>query len=100
MTNLDIVNDAIESLERQEITFAIASKLADLYIVKDHMNGIQSKPEVREVGVVEVEPKSEFMEAVQQAGAEKAWEIMDDLMATLKVVNSRLYDGVIRKLRE
>ena len=101
MTNLDIVKDAIETLERQEITFAVAAKLADLYIVLDHMEGVQRPVKIAD-SVVEAEPVpvSEFMQAVVKAGDEKAWAVMDELMSTLQAVNRRLYDGVMRQLTE
>lgn len=41
---------------------------------------------------------SEFLEAVQGMNAQDAWLLMDELMETLKVVNPRLYSGVIRQL--
>ena len=99
MTNLDIVRDAIDTLERQEITFAVASKLADLYIVRDHMEGVIPKTISVEVED-KAEPMSEFMEIVNKVGVEKTLTVIDELMTTLKAVNRRLYDGVIRQLTE
>lgn len=99
MTNYDIIVDAIEDLERKEITFAIASKLADLYIIRDHMNEGTQTMTVATVSELEPEqPKTEFMLAVQKVGASKAWLVMDELMTTLQAVNKRLYDGVMRQL--
>lgn len=101
MTNLDIIRDAIDTLERQEITFAVASKLADLYIVRDHMEGVQQKVVTKtEPVAVEDVPMTEFMEIVNKVGVDKALIVIDELMTTLKAVNRRLYDGVIRQLTE
>ena len=97
MTNLDLVHEAIEELERQEITFAVASRLADLYIIRDHMEGVQIPAKVTEVISVD-ETDSEFMRAVKEAGTEKAWAIMDELMSTLQTINYRLYESVILQL--
>ena len=101
MTNLDLLHDAIETLERQELTFAVAAKLADLYIVKDHID-VEGRPitSLRDLMPSSSQPLTEFMEAVQQAGAERAWAVVDDLMSTLKNINQRLYDSVIRRLTE
>lgn len=98
MTNLDIVCEAIDELERKEINYAVAAKLADLYIVRDHMKGLTV--EVKGIEAPEEEPMSEFMEAVKKAGWEKGWKVMDELMTTLQAVNRRLYDGVMRQLTE
>ena len=99
MTNLDIVRDAIDALERQEITFAVAAKLADLYIVRDHMEGAAPKTIVKG-DAVEVGTMTEFMEIVNKVGIDKTLAVIDELMTTLKAVNRRLYDGVIRQLTE
>lgn len=41
---------------------------------------------------------SDFLEKISGMYQEDAWQIMDELMDALMVVNPRLYDGVMRKL--
>ena len=96
MTNLDIINEEIESLERKEINYAVAEKLASLYIVRDHMQMTDIMPVKTEV---QPDNRSEFLIAVSGIPADQAWAIMDELMTTLKAVNERLYDGVMRKIK-
>jgi hypothetical protein len=43
--------------------------------------------------------ESEFLRTVAGADEETAWLIMDELMSTLQLVNSRAYDSVMRKIR-
>lgn len=37
MLDLETINNTIEELEKQEITFDICSKLASLYIIRDNL---------------------------------------------------------------
>ena len=43
---------------------------------------------------------SEFLQAVKGKDAAAMWEVMDDLMDTLLMVNKRVYDGVLRKIKD
>lgn len=42
---------------------------------------------------------SDFLHAVQGKDPAMMWGVMDELMETLKMVNPRVYDGVMRKIR-
>ncbi len=42
---------------------------------------------------------SDFLRAVQGKDTASAWGVMDNLMDTLKVVNQRVYESVMRKIR-
>lgn len=42
---------------------------------------------------------SEFIKAVRETDPGEAWSIMDELMDSLKVINERLYYGIMRKLK-
>ena len=48
---------------------------------------------------VRISGDSDFLRAVDGKDPEKAWEIMDELLDTLKVVNRKVYDNVMRKLQ-
>lgn len=41
---------------------------------------------------------SDFLRAEADVPPDKAWEIMDELMDSLKIVNERVYNSVMRKL--
>ena len=43
---------------------------------------------------------SDFLRAVADVSPDKAWEIMDELMDSLKIVNERVYKSVMRKLEK
>lgn len=41
---------------------------------------------------------SEFLKAVGNVAQDRAWEVMDELMDTLKIVNEKAYNSVLKKL--
>lgn len=99
--------DAIRECEKDPITYNSIEKLANLYTVHYHLYGdrryshivtpvqaMQSKVEatIGDYG------DTEFLLKVKGMKAETVWKIIDELLEVLKVTNSRLYDGVIRKL--
>ena len=44
--------------------------------------------------------ESDFLRKIEGKDAEEMWLLMDELMETLRVVNPRLYNGVMRKVSE
>ena len=43
--------------------------------------------------------ESDFLQAIQGKDPVAVWKIMDELMDTLKMVNERLYNSIMRKIR-
>lgn len=90
--------------------------LAACYILQDHMldsegknnndvfpsysyaQGLENIPEYSRETVGDY-GKSIFLQAVAGQEPSKMWEIMDELMDTLKMVNERVYNGVMRKIQ-
>ena len=42
---------------------------------------------------------SDFLQAISGHTQQEMWAIMDELMDTLKMVNKRVYDGIMRKIQ-
>lgn len=42
---------------------------------------------------------SDFLQAIQGKDPADVWKVMDELMDTLKMVNERIYNSVMRKIR-
>ena len=78
-------------------------KLSSFLIIKDHLypepkaEDFSYAPAVSEA-YVDYDGKSEFMQKVEGRPAKEVWDIIDELMDTLVVVNPRLYESVMRKL--
>lgn len=90
---------AIDELEQKPVTYQDAEKLATFYIVYDHLYKKQ-KPKVEPIREVTIDRYngSEFYRIISCKSAKDVWEIMNDLMETLKTSQPSLYDSVIRRL--
>lgn len=97
----------ISKLENEESSFQNYSKLADLYAVRDRMlNDSQQEPRIAaysestapESEVLGQYGDSDFLRAVAGRDSSAAWSVIDELMDTLRVVNPRAYESVMRKL--
>ena len=86
--------------------------LASLYTIRDHLfpeeketkaYSLVSAPVAAPVAspafAVTVSGDSDFLQAVSGKNGEEAWNVIDSLMDTLKSVNPRVYDSIMRKIR-
>lgn len=92
----------IARLETEESSWANYERLAVLYTVLNQQNNGNDRPEPLLYSAapapVEVFGDSDFLQAVSSVEPSVAWAIMDELMDSLKVVNERVYNSVMRKL--
>ena len=93
---------AIEECEDAPKSFDNIHKLATLYNVYDRMYSEQEKypmmEKIEEV-VIGNYGNSNFLTTIDGMYADDVWLLMDELMETLMIVNPRLYDGVMRRLK-
>ena len=104
--NLKELDWAIEELEGQESSENRYMLLAALYTCRNQMLGTapgtpqisaysQAAPVQETLGRY---GDSEFLQVVEGRLPRDAWAVMDELLDTLRVVNPRAYESVIRKL--
>ena len=93
MISIEQINGEISALEEEMPTYAVMQKLAALYTVRDHM--VIQMPTAETIVAVS---DSEFMQKVNGMDKTLFMRIIDELMATLSVVNPPLYDSVLRML--
>ena len=103
MISIEQINGEIAVLEEQVPTHVIMQKLAALYIVRDHMGIAPVDNGTAPVSVVQMDtmPKygdTEFYELIAGKPIVDVMAQVNELMATVQVLNPRLYDSVIRKL--
>lgn len=111
MLDIKEIDYWISKLEREESSFQSYSKLADLYAIRDKLEGSHlTEPQI--VAYSETAPPapisepldrygdSEFLQAVAGKDQAAAWAVIDEHMDTLRVVNPRVYDGIMRKLEK
>lgn len=94
MIDLEEVNKEIAQLERYDITYRIAEKLAILYTVRDanKSDTIMSRMKTTE--------ESEFMEACNKAPIEDVLCILDEHMTAVKMLYPKEYSLVINRIKE
>lgn len=103
ITERDLLQ-AIRECEAEPITAQKVSKLADLYIIYDHLFGEPYDAMYSGAGqpetVIQTNGGSEFLRVVDGKKADKVWLIIDELMEATKMLHPRMYDGVLRKIEE
>ena len=65
----------------------------NLYTVRDHITGQQ----IAQPTPLSVDTSSEFLQAVNGKDSVAAWDIINDLMDTLKAVNPKVYATILNK---
>ncbi len=82
--------------------------LANLYIVRDKLfpeepvyeRGYSRAPAPVEQDMLKDYGSSDFLQAVSGKSPFSAWAVMDELMDDLRAVNPKVYESVMRKVRE
>ena len=101
MVDLDIINGTIAEWEAKDLTFLVVERLAWLYIVRDNAL-MRVKDETGEEPIlmpaVAISSGSEFMEVCSKADVTKMWNVLDEMMDTLKMLNPRMYQATIDKI--
>lgn len=82
-------------LEKKDTTYANCERLAWLYIVRDHITGQQQSQPTP----LDVPGESEFLKAVNGRDSMQVWDVMDDLMDTVRVTAPRAYRSVMERIR-
>lgn len=102
MIKEDELYEAIGDLEACENpTFQTCQKLATFYTIKNELYG-EKKNEIKSSqprNIINNYGDSKFLNAINGVNIEKVLDVIDELMETLSVINPRLYDGVMRKLK-
>ena len=96
----------IARLETEESSWTNYERLAVLYAIRDQQSGSRARafPMAYSAAPAPVNGEtygdSDVLRAVADVSPDKAWEIMDELMDSLKIVNERVYNSVMRKLEK
>ena len=94
MIDLEIVEREINDIEvSKDTTYRTCERLAWLYVVRDHLRPTQADPRTQ------VMEGSEFLEACSGVSYPALMEVLDEHMQTLAVVQPRVYDALMRKIR-
>lgn len=110
--NLHEIEWAIHELKNQESSENNYALLAALCVCRDELMG-KAAPQMSEYSLTTApvaEPildaplgrygDSDFLLTVAGKDPANAWEVMDEHMEALRIVNKRVYNDVMRKLRQ
>ena len=102
------IDVAIAELEYKDSSYSNYAKLASLYTIRDQMtrHADQNYERAYSAAPATIEEPirvirygdSDFLRDVEGKDPAAVWDIMDELMDTLKVVNTRVYNSVMRKI--
>lgn len=109
------LTDAIEEIGGSKHTIQNCERLAAVYTVMDHLYPRADYPEEKPVngysgaqdpvsvpetsGTVKKFGDSEFLTEIVGKDEKKIWLLMDEVMDTISVLNPRIYDSVIRRIK-
>ena len=98
MISMEQIDGEINVLEQEKPTHIIMEKLANLYIVRDHMT-IQPDLPSDDATVPLFKNKSEFMEVCSSKNISAVLEALDEHMEAIKLLYPKEYDSLIEKIR-
>lgn len=94
---------AIDELEDSAPTFQNCQKMATFYTLLNAMyrtNDEAPRQESVQEEVIDDHGDSEFLRLVAGIDSHTAWTLMDELMETIQILQPKLYDSVMRRLRD
>ena len=111
ITEQDLQEAIAECEGQRNPTSTTCMKLAAFYTIRDKMfpvkqSGGDDTPTTQErrysyaAEKASYDSDTEFMDAVRGISTDRLLEVMDEIMATLSVLNPRLYSAAMRKLLE
>lgn len=94
---------AIEDLEDASPTFQNCQKMATFYTLLNaiYRSGGEINPQVETFReeIIGDHGNSDFLRMIEGMESHEAWLIMDELMETIKILQPKLYDSVMRRIR-
>lgn len=90
--------DAIAECEENPTTYPDCMKLATFYTLYDHLYPPATSSEQVEETTIGNYGDTEFLKEISGLDAGKVWAVMDELMTTIKAMQPRLYEGILRKV--
>lgn len=113
ITEQDLQEAIAECLGQRDPNANTCIKLAAYYTIQHELYGnpdqlttnqtlmySRAAPAEEPETYVDYESDSEFSRAVNGMRSKQAWAIVDELVETIRVLNPRLYNGLIRKMKE
>ena len=111
ITKQDLLEAIAECQGTRSPNANTAVKLAAFYTILDHLDDEKQPAETavdrnsfkgyslaEPPNIVRCDLSSEFARAIDGKQQADVWPVLDELMSTIQAMNSRLYNGVMKKL--
>lgn len=110
ITEQDLLEAIAECQGQRNPTANTCLKLAAYLTIHRELYGTPDSPEIpirysfsdspplQTEKSIELNSGTEFSDAISKMKPKEAWDLMDELMSTLQIVNPRLYASVMRKI--
>lgn len=110
ITEQDLQEAIAECLGQRNPTANTCIKLAAFYTIKQNLFPSKEKeitlpeysfraaPPAEQIETITTNSDSEFLQAVNDRNIQEVLPVINELMETIKIVNPRLYAGVMRKI--
>lgn len=92
MISLETIDNEIMELEKRDTTFAVAERLAWLYIVRDHIQTPQA--DVKTLAT----HGSEFLNACSGIPADQVLAVLDEHLELIRAVFPKEYTALLAKI--
>ena len=100
MLTLDVIEREIENIIKHGNNYEDCARLANLYICRAGMTGAEIQVSDQRQVLEVKEDSSDFLKAAGCVPVCDCFAVIDELMDVINTINPRLYDGVMRKLRQ
>lgn len=98
MITIEQINAEIAALEEEKPSYQVMERLANLYVVRDHMIGAGDNSAKTVQILPNFDSDSAFAQAIKKKNVCDTLALFDELMAALEVTNPRLHDCVMAKI--
>lgn len=96
MIDVNEIEVEIRRLEQQELSYQLITKLADLYVVRDHLQKNFKGALVASYS----QAQSEFLQVCSSVPIEDVLNVLDEHMECVKVLYPKEYSAILRKIKE
>lgn len=91
--------NAINDCETANESFQNCQKLATLYIIYDHLYSQPAElQKTVKTEIIETDGDSDFLKLINGRKADDIIPIIDELMETIKVLQPKLYESILRRI--
>lgn len=92
--------DAIDECEVEPLTSANLERLANLYTIYNYLFTQPAKQKKETQKIIATSGDSDFLKAVDGKSADAVFQIVNELVDTIQLIQPALYYGLIKKIQE